>query len=188
MMYPSSPFEGTVERVLVKIGQSIGPGTPLMVISGSSKTQATAIIHVPKEISEKVPLTEPATFLIDNKKIEVMPAYITHEAIEGNLYGIVYRLPTETYSKLTDKEYVNASLPIKYSQSGSAISYLPLDAVYQTQSEAYVFVNINGVATAKKVKLGPVTGSFVAVNEGLSSGDQVILSRTITGGETVESL
>jgi multidrug efflux pump subunit AcrA (membrane-fusion protein) len=187
LMYPSAPFAGKVERILVREGQLVNPGTLLLVLSGSVKTTATATIFVSKEIAIQISLLEPTIFTIGSDEIKANPTYISQEATQGNLYSITYTLPEEDYSRLTDKSYITASLPIGYAQSQAALPYVPLDAVYQTQENAYIFVLADGKAANKTITLGSVFGRFVAVNSGISAGDVIILDRTVLDGDALQA-
>ena len=57
--------------------------------------------------------------------------------------------------------------------------YIPIDAVHQTATSAFVFIEQDGKATAKEVKLGTVFGSLVEVT-GLSGQERIILNRDVT--------
>jgi hypothetical protein len=63
--------------------------------------------------------------------------------------------------------------------------FIPIDSVYQTEDSSYVFVVQNKKAVSKKIKLGAVTGRFVQVESGLTSGNNIILERNIVTGDQV---
>jgi multidrug efflux pump subunit AcrA (membrane-fusion protein) len=75
-------------------------------------------------------------------------------------------------------------------QSMSAIPYIPLDAIYQTDSESYVYITVadHGAihAQSKKIELGEVVGDFVEVKSGITAGDKIILDRTIIEGDLLK--
>jgi multidrug resistance efflux pump len=187
LMYPSSPFSGTVERVLVRVGQSVSPGTPLLILSGDKNLHVNAVVYLSKEQADSVSRIEPATFHIGNQTVTALPTYISKEATTGNLYSAVYSLPVTQYTGLTDKSYIMADLPIGYPDSNSIVPFVPLDALYQTQDKAYVFVSENGVAHSKEITISNVLGNFVQVDSGLKSGDVVIQDRTVVDGQAVQS-
>lgn len=186
LMYPASPFAGTVEKVFVRPGQAVSPGTPLVTISGGSNTELSATVYLSKEMSMSVSKIDPATFHINGKEVTALPMYISKEAVSGNLYAAIYHLPVTEYVNVTDKSYITADLPMGYPDTNSAVPYLPLDTIYQTQEESYVFVNENGVTATKKVELGDVIGNYVQIKSGLKNGDMIIEDRNIVGGQAVE--
>jgi hypothetical protein len=183
-MYPSSPFASVVQKIHVKVGDSINPGTLLATLAGDAG-DVVIDAKVPKEIAEKVSKIEKASINIDGKKIDLMPSYVSTEATDGQLYSVLFTLPTEYQKLFTDSSFVSVSLPIGES-IGTTIPFVPVDSVFQTQDEAFVFVVDGGKAQSRKVKLGPVTGSYVTIEQGLTSRDQVILNRTVIDGDSVK--
>jgi multidrug efflux pump subunit AcrA (membrane-fusion protein) len=63
--------------------------------------------------------------------------------------------------------------------------FVPLDAVYQTEDTASVFVELGGSVKEKKITLGQIYGDFIQVESGLLKGDQVILNRNVVSGDKV---
>ncbi len=186
-MNPAAPFAGTVQRVFVKVGQAIQPGTPLVVISQiADEDPIVAVAYVPRDIANKASYLEPSILTIEDFSYEAFPTYITQEAVQGNLYAIYYPIP-ENYSKfVTDTGYISVQVPVGVFDTGAVVPYVPIDSVYQTQSESYLFVNKKGTAQSKKVVLGNVIGRYVEVNSGLDRGDEIILDRNVISGDPVE--
>ena len=52
-MYPVSPFDGTIEKIHVKIGQVVNPGTILATITSTDVT-TTATALVPQAVAQNV--------------------------------------------------------------------------------------------------------------------------------------
>lgn len=188
LMFPSSPFASTVQRVFVKEGQSVSPGTPLMVIAGdSSADPVTAVAYVSREIAQKISQIEPSTVHVGEQTFSAFPTFVTQEAIQGTLYGVYFLLPDEYIGKVSEKGYIQIDLPIGYYDTSSTAPFLPIDVVYQTKEADYVFIISHGKAVSHKVTLGQVYGSFVEVKSGLSRGDQVIENRTVIAGDRVSN-
>lgn len=186
-MYPAAPFAGTIEKIHVKIGQNITGGTVLAVLSGTNNTVLKVTVLTTKEIAEKVSRLEPSTITFGSKKIQVLPGYITHEAVSNNLYAIIYQLPKEEYQNSTDKSYVAVEIPIGLPDTPSSVPFVPIDAIYQTQENASVFVIENGKAVNRPVTLGTVTGRYVQIEQGLKAGDSVVLDRNVIAGDEVKA-
>jgi multidrug efflux pump subunit AcrA (membrane-fusion protein) len=189
MMYPSSPVNGTIERVYVSIGQNISQGTVLATITGNSDS-AVAIVSVSKEIAGKISKLEPSTLYIGNDKVELIPKYISREPTEGSFNSIIYSISDEYSSKLTNGSSIVIDIPVGSIGASSIVPYIPLDAIFQTQNEAYLFTATSSGSNALQVesrwvKLGPVYGAFVEVIEGLHKGDQVILDRNVIDGDKI---
>lgn len=185
-MYPSSPFNATVQRVLVKWGEAVNPGTPLMILSQEiEEDPIVAIAYVPREIALQTSYAAPSELFLGDFKYESFPSYVSRDAVQGNLYGIFYPIPDAYHQKVTDNGYINVKIPIGYADTSSAVPFIPIDSVYQTQDSAYVFVIVEGKAVARELVLGTVTGRYVQVQEGLQDGDVIILDRTVVGGDKV---
>ncbi len=185
IMYPAAPFSGVVQRVFVKVGQAVNPGTPLMIIAQTEDDPIVAIAYVPREIAQKTSVYEPSTLYLGSNAYSTTPSYITQDAIQGTLYGIYFDVPDNYNRFVTEKGYIYIDLPIGYFDTIASIPYIPIDVVYQTQDSSYVYVIENGKVQSRTVTLGPVYGSYVEVESGLDKGDQIILDRNVITGDLV---
>lgn len=188
-MFPASPVNGTIERVFVQEGQNVTPGTLLAQIT-SNKTSASAVAFVSKAISEKVSPFETSYLSFNGSGLNLYPAYISTEPTDNSLHSILFVLPDDFGDKLSNGQIITVNLPIGQADTYSAIPFIPLDSIYQTESEAYIYV-VNDEAGIKKVasrkiELGQVYGEFVEVKGGLQEEDQVIVNRNLIEGELVE--
>jgi len=186
LSYPSSFSAGVVEKVHVKLGQIVNPGTKLFTISGSDKL-ITATILTSKEIAQKASKIEPTVFYINNERVELTPTYISTEATNNLSYSIKYAIPAKYGNYLTDGQNLEIELAIGMPNTSAAIPFLPIDSIYQTENKAFVFVNNNNVAKNQEVELGGVHGRFVEIISGLdSTSNQIILNRTVIEGDQIE--
>lgn len=183
-MHPVAPISGTVQRIFVKPGEAVNPGTPLISLSGDSG-RVVATAYVPSTIAQKASRIEASTLHIGESTLSEVPSFISQDATNGQLYSILFSIPDENQKDVTDGGSILVDLPIGYADTGSTIPFIPLDAVFQTQDESFVYLAKNGKAVAKKLELGNVFGRFVQVQSGLSNSDQVILNRTIVNGDSV---
>src|SRR4029077_10329622 len=97
-----------------------------------------------------------------------------------------YAVPDSLNSLLTDRDYIEIAIPIGYAQTNASTAYVPLEAVYQTQDAASLFIAEKGKAVSRHVVLGNVYGGYVSVVSGLKDGDQVIVTRNVVEGDRVE--
>ncbi len=186
LMHPASPFAGVVDRVFVKEGQSVTPGTPIASITGNTD-DPKVIAQAPRSIARIVSKVEPSTLHIGRRVYTLTPTYTSENATDGQLYSIIYNLPPSFDGKVTDSEYLVIDVPLSVQNTSSTVPYLPIDTVYQTQDESLVYVIKNGTAEARKIILGDVYGQYVEVLGGLKNGDQVILSRSVVAGDKVKA-
>lgn len=185
LMFPASPFAGTVERVHVRAGQQVTPGTLLATISSAGKSQ-TAVSYVPRDIAQGISKLDASFLILDDQKYEAMPAYVSQEAVNGQLYAVIYSIPQDLERALTDKGFIDIEIPVGYSYTSQSVPYIPIDSVHQTQDKSVVFVIKDDKAEGKVVKLGLVQGNFIEITSGLEENDQIILSRNIVSGDPVK--
>lgn len=185
-MYPTTPFQGVVERVHVRVGESVNPGQTLVTISG---VEGKIILEakVPSATAKNLSKLEASQITIKGQTIDLMPAYVSSEATSGQLYSIIYHVPDEYQAFFTDGGYVSISIPVGAPDTNSVVPFIPLDSVFQTQEESTVYIIENGAAHSRKVELGDVQGSFVSVLEGLGPNDEIILSRNVVEGDKVKT-
>ena len=183
-MYPASPFSGTVERVYVHIGQMVSPGTVIATIS-SNDIKATAVVTVPAKVAGVLSQGLPSEIKINDKKIALTPYYVSSQATDGQLFSVFYDIPDVYQKEFSDGEYININVPINNVKTTATDPLLPIDAVYQTQNQAFVLVAENNKAVTKTVKIGQIYGSYIEVLTGLGSGDQVILDRNVIAGDSI---
>lgn len=184
LMHPVAPFSAVVQRIHVRVGDLVNPGTPLLTLS-SNTISNSVVAKLPENIAKKVSVLEPSFVSISGKTLELRPKFVSTEATDGQFYSITYVLPDELNSQLTDGGFVKIEVPVDYPDTGASIPFIPVDSVFQTQDESYLFLAKVGKAKSQKVNLGQVLGSFVEVKAGLSNGDQVILNRNVVDGDKV---
>ncbi len=187
LMYPAAPCAGVVERVYVNVGESVNPGTVIATIKANqSSTDVEVLVAGP--IADLISRIAPSTVMIGESKLTLVPRYISSEPTVGSLHSILFTLPAQYANDVKNDQYITVQLPF-----GSGIrsgAYVPLDAVYYSQTGAFVYVadrsQSPAVAKAAQVKLGEVYGQMVEVREGLASESAVILDRNIIETDPVE--
>lgn len=188
LMYPVTPCNGVIERIYVNVGQSVVPGTLLVSIK-CDKNWTSAVAALSGSLARNISKIEKSTAIIKGKTIELTSRYITQEPIEGNLHGIIFDVDESYAHELSDGDSIIISVPVGVAQTTSIVPYVPLDAVYQTETDAYMYVAVaegeKQVAKSRAVTLGTVYGSYVEVKSGLEEADIVIVNRNILEGDTV---
>jgi len=184
IMHPVTPVSGVVERVYVREGQVVAPGTPLVQITGDSES-LIAIALLSREMADSVSKTLVSTLYFGNETYDEVPFYVSGDATDGKLYSVQFAIPQEFSDQITDGGYILVDIPIDMPDTGSAIPYVPIDAVFQTQDASFVFIAEDAKAVSREVVLGNVVGRYVEVIKGLKEGDQVILNRNVIAGDSV---
>lgn len=185
MMYPATPFTGTIQKIFVKKGQVVSPGTPLAIVSSSKVQNIKATIYVTADIAARISKIEECTLHIGNKTYSSVPYFVSSEAVNGNLHAAYFSIPAEYAKELAQDESITVDVPLGYADTMVSAPYVPLDAIYQTSDTAVLFVLDNNKAKARVVELGSVYGELIEIKKGLNLGDKVILSRDILDGDPV---
>ncbi len=184
-MFPASPAFGVVQKVNVHVGQSVTPGTLLVVIY-SQAGNVTANAKVTRLIAQSVSQIENSDLTVGDKTFSQTPTFVSTQATDGQLYSVIYQIPEEFRDAVSNLGFIKVEIPISSSLTNSVIPYIPLDSIYQTQESAYVYIVQNEKAESKKVDLGQVLGGNVEIKSGLSEGDQIILNRNVVAGDSVK--
>lgn len=190
LMYPASPCAGTVERVYVKIGQTVTPGTLIATIRADGG-ETTAIATLPPELAAQVSRTEATSLIVNGKKISLLPRYVSKEATNGVLASVLYSLPAPVAASLTNGASVSLDIPLGTKTIVTDGLYVPIDALYQSTKASFVtIIDKQGEEQRAKtieVTLGNISGSYVAVRSGLDPDDVVITTRTVQDGDRVRT-
>lgn len=185
MFHPTAPFAGTIERIYVRVGQSIVPGTRLVTLAGNNQ-ETIAIARIPGKTARVISQFEESTIYIGNASFHAVPTSVSQEATEEQLYTAIFSIPSVYSSEIADGEYVRIEIPIGLPNTSGIIPFVPIDSVYQTQESAFVYtLSSNDTADAKQVTLGEVIGNDVEVLSGLDTGDQIITNRNVIAGDRV---
>lgn len=181
--YPASPVKGVVERIYVRPGQSINPGTPIALIRANEQS-GQIVVSLPSTLGKQLSQIEPAIAMIDGEEVWMSLETVTTEPTQGSLVSAIYRIPETALTEITDGQFIELSVAIGTRQLSNEIT-IPLKAVYQTQDQSFVYVVSEGKAMVKTVTLGRVVGEYVTVTNGIESSDQVIITRGVTQGDSV---
>jgi len=188
LLYPASPCSGTVERIYVQFGQSINPGNAIAEVV-CKKTGTQAIGLTSEVVARKLLHSSDGVFLsADGATISAQILAVSTQPTDGPLFSVTALLADEE-STMTDASFGVLELPIEGMQTSASVPFIPLDAMYQTQTKSFVYVvsEQDGKRTAalREVTLGSVFNASVEVVSGLQNGDQVILSRAVSAGDAV---
>jgi multidrug efflux pump subunit AcrA (membrane-fusion protein) len=189
LMFPASPVTGTVERIYVTPGQNVSQGALLATVTGTKRTSRVVVL-VSETTAAAISRLEPSTITSEGTSFDVLPTYVSTQPTDGSLYSVTFTVPEEDEHLMNNGSSVAVDLPIGAVAATSAVPFVPLDAVYQTQDASYVYVATGSAdgkwtAISKKLTLGNVFGRFVAANAGLAPSDQVILTRNVVDGDLV---
>lgn len=168
-----APFDGVVTQIDLEVGEVINPGQPV------ARVVALDPIHVTVSVADRdVALLKRG-----------MPVAVTTDALPGLFQGSVYSVDLaadlETRSFLSKVELPNAdqsllpgmiaSVAVEADLGGEVV-VLPQDWLITGNSGTGVFLDVDGVATWRPVRPGPLVHDQVVIAEGLSPGDRVVFT------------
>jgi multidrug efflux pump subunit AcrA (membrane-fusion protein) len=190
MFFPSAPCGGVVERIHVKAGQQVNPGTVLVSLV-TKNTDTTLVGLVPGDVAKRITPYGSARISQSDMQLTGDIVYVSKEPTEAGLHSIIVSLPKGLSGEVWQDQVVNMHVKLGASAvSDGSLPYVPIDAVYQTRTDAFVYVvkqdeDGKSRAEVRKVVLGEVFGSSVIVKEGLHKGDMVITSRNVADSSVV---
>jgi len=180
-----APFAGKVERVLVTQGQYVTPGTPIAIITGD-KPELCLVTQVSGFTASRIDGESSMIATIGDTQYSVPITHVSSTPTSGSLYEVLAVLPADMASKIYEGQSVAVTLPTENASTISANTYfLPLDAVFVTNLEKYVFMFKDGKAIRTPVETGNIVGNDIEIKKGLNSGDQVIIDRRVIDGQAV---
>lgn len=188
---PSAPFAGVVQKVFVNVGQPVSPGTPLFVISQRIEDDPiTAVAYLSRQIAASICQTCTSTLYLDGKKLEIVPDYVSSEAVAGELYSIKFTIDDQYSPYIANKSSISIDLALLTPQDSEQNSniYLPSDAVVLTEEGAYVYIVKGAKAQSTPVQLGQILAGLVQITKGINPSDKIILDRTVVDGTPVQIL
>lgn len=182
-----APFGGRVLAKLTESGQTVAPGTPIARLGELSRLKATFALTEAARLGFKpgqaVSLTVDA---FPGKRFTGKVATVGYQADPRiRTFGIEVELANPGEVLLPN---MVARLAVKQVSPAPSIT-IPISALATERTQAYVFVLTEGIARRREVKLGPVQGDQVTVQEGLKVGESLAATpQRLTEGARVEIL
>ena len=168
-------ISGTVDRVMLKEGESVTADTPVFQVANSEALKVKATISEAYistiDRSDSVTISFPSLNVSFKSKLDVVSKVINSSnrtfAVEVNIGNADGKIHPNMIAKLTINDY-----------SESEQIVVPINAVQKANDENYVFLakQINSTTQAIKttVKTGSSYGNQIIITEGLKFGDQLI--------------
>jgi membrane fusion protein, multidrug efflux system len=185
-----APFAGTVERVLVRRGEQVGPGTELLRIVRPGRAEIEA--GVPERYAGQVQVGSSAAVDLAAYGIgmRAAPVSVVGSAIDprSRTFPVRIEVPNPTGAIKAD---MVARVSIVWLVLPAAI-VVPLEAVERDEQGESVLVAAVGTgayfAQRRRVVTGPRSDVGVVIEAGLIAGDEVIVTgrEEVANGEPVE--
>lgn len=183
LMNPVSPFRGRVEQVMVRLGQSVNPGTPIAIVSGDGSGHK-AVSYVPTRIADHLIPGLIASTISQDQSYEYTISHISSQPVSQGLH-IVELMPLSETTPAQEGEVITLTFKVGLPDTGSTLPFIPIDAVHQTTTGSFVFVNQDGKASSKKVVTSNIIGSLIQIESGIDHNDQIVLNRSVVSGDRI---
>jgi membrane fusion protein (multidrug efflux system) len=181
-----SPINGTIDQMDLKLGQVAQPGTTGIRIVNADVLKVKA--DVPESYAGSVGTGNMVQILVPDAK-DSLTTKVTFaaKAIDptSRSFAVEIKLPV----RKTLRPNMTAIIKIaNYSKANAIV--IPVRAVQKSEEGDYVFVNENGTAKRKAIKIGTTYGGQSEVLSGLQPGEQLITegAADIEDGDKVKVL
>ena len=181
----TAPFSGTVSGLNAELGENITPLKPIMRIINTNGL--TVKISVPENEIAKVQVGDTAEVVIPALGDRRYMGKVTEKSLTASL--LTHSYPVKVLIEQPDKELTPGMIGkvVLKADVNSGI-VIPANAVLINQEGKFVWVAENSRATRRKITLAGYSGNGVIVNEGLKTGDVVIVEgyQKVSEGMKVE--
>jgi len=165
-----APISGTIDQMDLKLGQAASPGATGIRIVNADNLKVKA--DVPESYATRVTQGQDVLVLFpdanDSLKTKLSFAAKVIDPTSRS-FGIEIKLP----STKTLRPNMTAIIKIADYSKANAVS-IPLKAIQKSEQGDYVFVEENGTAKRKVIKVGATYNSVTEILSGLSVGDHLI--------------
>lgn len=171
-----APFNGVVGDIPVRLGDYVSSTTLLTTVDENKDLEA--YVYIPTDLASNIRMGLPVQIVTSTGElIETTNIYFVAPQVDNALQGILVKAPIHaSLDRFRNAQLVKARVVWSTAPSPT----VPVLAVTRIGGQAFVYVAVasgNGhVAKQRAVSLGETIGNNYAVDGGLSSGDQVIIS------------
>lgn len=165
-----APYAGIVTARLVRVGESVSPGTPLM--RGLSLEKLRVNVDIPQTLVEQVRKLRKAAVYVDGRRVEAMQVTIFPEADPAtNTFRSRVDLPANAADL-----YPGMFVKVGFVTGESPRLLVPKSAIV-TRSEvtAVYVVDADGRVGLRQVRAGAAVGDRLEILAGLAAGERVAL-------------
>lgn len=180
-----APLAGTIEKLYVQPGTYVTPGQPVAVLRGEPRL--CLVTTVAGKVAGRVDETQSIEVTVDRELTLNLPiTHVSSAPVAGNLFEVLAVVPPELASRIFENQTLPVKLPLYQLSVIGGNSFIPLDAVFVTNTSRFVFVYQDGKAVRRDVETGEIIGDTIEILSGLTDGEIVILDRRVIDQQPVE--
>ena len=167
----TSPIDGTVDGVNIKLGQAVAPGATAINIVNFSKLKVKA--DVAESYAARVKNGNEVVVLFPDMQDSVC-ANVTYASRAINLLTRTFGVEVNLDTKKEFHPNMVAKLKINDYQSPQPVLVVPVKFIQKTTNESYVLVAENNKAKKKMVIISREYDGLAEIKSGLNEGDLII--------------
>ena len=165
-------FDGVLQRLSVKLGQSLAPGEEVALIG--SVTELIALVRVPQSQIQLVEIGQQVE--IDTRQDKIVGQVVRIDPIvSNNTVEVEISLPPSLPKSARPQQNVDAIITAATLQDVHYIER-PANTKAQSNVELYKLDNDQSLATRVLLNFGEKTGRYIEVRSGVQAGDQFVIS------------
>jgi membrane fusion protein (multidrug efflux system) len=174
-----APFDGTIDRIPLKLGSLIDEGELLTSLSDNSQMFAYFNVSEPEYLEYQTNIKNRA-----NTKVSLILANNQPFEYKGNVEVIESEFNNETGNIAFRARFPNTKKLLRNGETGSVQMIVPLrnaivipqKATYEIQDKIYVFViDKNKVARSRNITIASEMPDLYVVASGISENDKILL-------------
>jgi len=165
-------FNGVLQRLSVKLGQSLSPGQEVALIG--SVTELIALIRVPQNKVQLVKIGQKV--LVDTRQETIIGKVMRIDPIvDQNTVEVEISFPGKLPETARPEQNIDAVITAKTLKN---IYYIDRPANVRAKSETPLYLLNGEISEAKRVMVnfGEKTGRFIEISSGAKLGDRFIIS------------
>lgn len=174
-----APFDGTIDRIPLKLGSLVDEGELLTSLSDNSKMLVYFNVSEPEYLDYKTNAKGRA-----NNKVSLLLANNQEFKYKGDVEIIESEFNSETGNIAFRARFPNSEKLLKNGETGKVQMTVPIrnalivpqKATYEIQDKVYVFVvGKDHVVRSRKISIGSKMPDLYVVESGISENDQILL-------------
>jgi multidrug resistance efflux pump len=165
-------FDGVLQRLSVKLGQSLSPGQEVALIG--SVTELIALIRVPQNKVQLVKVGQ--NVVVDTRQATIMGRVVRIDPIvDQNTVEVEISLPSTLPKTARPEQNIDAVITASILKN---IYYIDRPANVRAQSETslYQLNKSSDEAQRKLLNFGEKTGRYIQITSEVNAGDRFIIS------------
>lgn len=184
----TAPISGVISRLDAKVGSVVNQMVPASIAEILALDQVKAIVSIPEAdvtAVRKLDKVEIEIQALDNEKVHATVYFLAPMTdTKAHVYRLELRVPNKDH-RILPGMFVRANIVKRVQEQALA---LPLFSVISRNKEQFVYVEEQGIAYKKAVKIGFLEGWQVLITDGLKAGEQVIIEghRSVEDGQAVK--